>query len=73
MLQLELKKLEMLVQHPELSDVLMKHTELTYRHVERMQQQGDDDEDDTEQDDADHFLDQSALVDQFASRPLRFR
>jgi len=55
-LQLELKKLDMLVQHPELSDVLMKHTELTYRHMEKMLQQGD-----TEEDDADHSIDMSAL------------
>lgn len=65
-LQLELTKLDVLMQHPELSDALMKHTKMTYKHVERMQQQGDrrqheDDEDDTEEDDAYHSGDQSAL------------
>jgi len=65
-LQLELKKLELLTQHPDLCDAFMRHTEITYKHATRMLQQGDrrqieDSKDDTEEDDANNSGDQSAL------------
>jgi len=65
--QLEWKKLEMLMPHPELSDTVMKHTAITYEHTEKMTQllshskQNEDDEDDTDDDDANQG-DQLALA-----------